>query len=104
MSNPSNTNNHQNIPQLKQICMPMNYSNITTSGNDPNITKASRYTQYVQTAKPKTVYVTSATTGLAAKGITFQAYSSPILVSLQFTNLKDFSMPREKIFSRINIR
>lgn len=104
MSNPCNTNNQQIIPQLKKICMPMNYSNITTAGNDPNITRASRYTQYIQTAKPKTVYVTSASSGLAAKGITFQAYSSPILVSLQFTNLKSFNMPREKIFSRINIR
>jgi len=64
-----------------------------------------RYSQYVQNAKPKTVYVSgSAAAGLDSQGITFQSYFSPVLVSLQFTNLKQFNMPREKVFSRTNVQ
>ena len=85
-------------------CAPVNYSKVVTSGNDPTITKSMRYSQYISTAKPKTTYASdTAATGLAARGLTFQANFSPLLISLQFTNLKDFSMPREKVFSRNNI-
>jgi len=76
---------------------------MNTSGNDPTITQAMRYSQYVQHAKPKTIYVTSAAKKLAAQGITYDPYFYPVLVSLQFTNLKLFNMPREKVFSRTKL-
>jgi hypothetical protein len=90
--------------QQQLLCGPANYSKVVTGGNDPSITKAMRYSQYVQNSKPRTQYVSSAEARLAAQGITFRAYLKPILVSLQFTNLKTFNMPREKVFSRINIK
>ena len=76
---------------------------MNTSGNDPTITQAMRYSQYVQHAKPKTIYVTSAADKLSAQGITYNPYFYPVLVSLQFTNLKLFNMPREKVFSRTQL-
>jgi hypothetical protein len=85
-------------------CAPVNYNKLVTSGNNPTITKAMRYSQYVKSAKPKTQYSSDAAARLARQGITFKAYFSPILVSLQFTNLKQFNMPREKVFSRSNVR
>jgi len=35
----------------QKLCM-VNYSKVATGGNDPKITKAMRYSQYVQTIKP----------------------------------------------------
>jgi hypothetical protein len=35
----------------QKLCM-VNYSKVSTGGNDPKITKAMRYSQYVQTVKP----------------------------------------------------
>jgi hypothetical protein len=82
----------------------IHHSNLVTAGNDPSITKPHRYSTYIQTAKPRTKYVTSAKASLVSEGITFNSYFSPVLVSLQFTNLKEFNMPRLKIFSRINVK
>ena len=90
----------QKQQKQQNLCGPVNYSKLVTGGNDPSISKAMRYSQYVQNAKPHTEYATSAAERLAAQGITFNPYRSPILVSLQFTNLKLFNMPREKTFSR----
>ena len=77
------------------------HKQIITGGNDPTISTPIKYSEYIHHTKPKTVYVSTAAERLAARGITFQAVFSPILVSLQFTNLKTFNMPREKVFSRI---
>jgi hypothetical protein len=92
------------LQRQQNICAPVNYSKIVTSGNDPSITKAMQYSQYVRNAKPKTTYVSDAGARLAQQGITFRSFFTPILVSLQFTNLKEFNMPREKVFSRSNVR
>jgi hypothetical protein len=89
----------------KKLCAPVNYSKLETGGNNPNFTMATIYTNYVRRAHPKKVFVSGdANTGLAAKGITFHSEFSTILVSLQFTNLKQFNMPRLKVFSRTNVR
>jgi hypothetical protein len=72
-----------------------------TSGNDPTISTAMRYSTYIENTTPKTQYVSSAGARLASQGITFVPILSPILVSLQFTNLKQFNMPRLKVFSRV---
>jgi hypothetical protein len=80
------------------------HKNMETSTNNPNMTKAMQYSQYLRTATPRTHYVTSATAGLASEGITFVSLYKPILVSLRFTNLKEFNMPRLKTFSRINVK
>ena len=92
------------LQKQQNTCAPVNYNKMVTSGNDPSITKAMRYSQYVKNASPKTVYTSDAAARLAQQGITFKSYFSPILVSLQFTNLKEFNMPREKVFSRSNVR
>lgn len=100
-------NSMNNIDEIcrQQNCTNIQYNKLVTSGNDPSITKAMRYSQYVQNANPKRVYVSgSASSGLAAGGITFHSYFSPVLVSLQFTNLKDFNMSRYKTFSRTNVK
>jgi len=70
-----------------------------TTGNDARITRSMRYSQYVNKAKPKTVYESTAGARLAARGITSEPLKSLVLVSLKFTNLKEFNMPREKVFS-----
>ena len=88
----------------QNMCAPVNYSKFATGGNDPSITKAMQYSQYVRNSKPRTQYTSDAAARLAQQGITFKAFYSPILVSLQFTNLKEFNMPREKVFSRSNVR
>jgi len=88
----------------QNMCAPVNYNHLTTAGNDPSISTAMKYSQYVRNTKPHTVYASNAAARLAQQGITFRAYYSPILVSLQFTNLKEFNMPREKVFSRNNVR
>ena len=92
---------------INQICQQqqcekaqINYNSLITGGNDPSITKAMRYSQYIRNSKPKTIYNSDAAARLAQQGITFRPFFSPILVSLQFTNLKEFNMPREKVFSR----
>jgi hypothetical protein len=91
--------------EQQRIANMSHYSKNVTGGNDPSITKPVRYRQYIQNAKPRTHYVSgNAASGLASQGITFTSVFSPILVSLQFTNLKEFNMPREKVFSRINVR
>jgi hypothetical protein len=88
----------------KNMCAPVNYNKVVTNGNDPSITKAMQYSQYVRNSKPKTQYTSDAAARLAQQGITFKSFFSPVLVSLQFTNLKEFNMPREKVFSRTNVR
>jgi hypothetical protein len=89
----------------KKLCAPVNYSKLETGGNNPNFTMANRYANYIRRATGKKIFVSGdANTGLAAKGITFRFDYSPILVSLQFTNLKQFNMPRLKVFSRTNVR
>ena len=90
--------------ELQKNCAAVNYNKVVTSGNDPSVTKAMQYSQYVRNSSPKTVYTTDAAARLAQQGLTFKPYFSPILVSLQFTNLKQFNMPREKVFSRSNVR
>uniref|UniRef100_A0A6C0JEM0 Uncharacterized protein n=1 Tax=viral metagenome TaxID=1070528 RepID=A0A6C0JEM0_9ZZZZ len=75
-----------------------------STGNDATITRAMRYSQYVNNSKPRTEYKSTAAERLAAQGITYQSYFSPILVSLRFTNLREFNMPRLKIFSNTNVR
>jgi len=92
------------LQNQQNSCAPVNYNKLVTSGNDPSITKAMRYSQYIRNATPKTEYASDAAARLAQRGITFKITYSPILVSLQFTNLKEFNMPREKVFSRNNIR
>ena len=63
-----------------------------------------QYSQYIRNSKPKTVYTSNAGARLTQQGITFQSKFNPVLVSLQFTNLKQFNMPREKVFSRTDVR
>jgi hypothetical protein len=90
--------------EQKRMADQSQYNKVVTGGNNPTITQAMRFSQYVNNAKPKTEYVNKELGPLgrlATEGITFQSYFSPILVSLQFTNLKTFNMPREKVFSRI---
>jgi hypothetical protein len=93
--------------EQKRIADQSQYKKIVTGGNDPSITQASKFSHYVNHSKPKTEYVNKELGPLgrlATEGITFTQTFSPILVSLQFTNLKTFNMPREKVFSRINIK
>jgi len=92
------------VCEQQRLANTIHHSRFVSGGNDPTITKPHRYTTYIQTAKPRTFYVSSATAGLASDGITFESYFSPVLVALQFTNLKEFNMPRLKIFSRINVK
>jgi phospholipase/lecithinase/hemolysin len=92
------------LQNQQNSCAPVNYNKVVTGGNDPSITKAMRYSQYVRNSKPRTEYSSDAAARLAQQGITFKSFFSPILVSLQFTNLKEFNMPREKVFSRTNVR
>jgi len=85
-------------------CNNIGYNKIVTGGNDPTISKAMKYSQYVQNSKPKTIYNSTAAQSLAAQGITYNPYFSPILVSLQFTNLKQFNLSRLQVFSKsVNI-
>jgi hypothetical protein len=49
--------------------MPIQYNKLVTGGNNPNITKAMRYSQYVQTTKSKKVSISTTDQQLAAKGI-----------------------------------
>lgn len=91
------------LQKEQNACAPVNYNKLVTSGNDPNITKAMQYSQYIRNSRPKTQYSSDAGAKLAQQGITFKAFFSPILVSLQFTNLKEFNMPREKVFSRSKV-
>jgi hypothetical protein len=85
----------------KKLCAPVNYSKLETGGNNPNFTMATRYSSYVRRATGKKIFVSGdANSGLIAKGITFPTAINPVLVSLQFTNLKEFNMPRLKVFSR----
>ena len=88
------------LQKQQNTCAPVNYNKMVTGGNDPSITKAMQYSQYVKNASPKTVYTSNAGARLTQQGITFQSKFNPVLVSLQFTNMKQFNMPREKVFSR----
>jgi len=91
--------------QKNVTCNHVGYNKIVTGGNDPSISKAMQYSQYIKNSKPKTIYNSTAAQSLAAQGITYNPYFSPILVSLQFTNLKQFNLPRLQVFSKsIRIR
>ena len=97
-------NNIMNTCAIQKQCGPVNYSKVVTGGNDPLITKRLRYSQYIHNTMPRTVYNSTAAERLAAQGITYKSYFSPVLVSLEFTNLKQFNLPREKVFSRTTVR
>ena len=46
--------------ELQNSCTPVNYNKVVTGGNDPSITNAMRYSQYVRNSKPRTVYSSDA--------------------------------------------
>lgn len=57
------------LQNQRKTCMPIQYNKLVTGGNNPNITKAMRYSQYVQTTKSKKVSISTTDQQLAAKGI-----------------------------------
>jgi len=82
--------NHCNQPKVE-------YINLKTSGNDPKITKAQRYSQYVRTAKTVKHYE-DPYTYLDNRGLVYKSYFSQTIVPPSTFIDNDIVFPREQFF------